>query len=139
QRLYQREIAMDRLFTNNHVHTLAGRTYPLLKVDIKLLGNIARQLQMLLLIVADRNVRRTVDKNIGSHQTWIGEQAERGVFTILAGLVLELRHAVHPADARDAVEHPGKFGVLWHRRLIEDNVLDRINARSNECRSNRAY
>jgi hypothetical protein len=63
----------------------------------------------------------------------IGEQAERGVLAVLAGLVLELGHAVHPADARDAVEDPGELGVLRHAALVEDDVLLRVDAGGDEA------
>ena len=67
---------------------------------------------MLLLILADRHVRRAVDQNVGGHQVRIGVEADRRVLAVLAGLLLELGHAVEPAEAGDAIEHPGEFGVL---------------------------
>ena len=102
------------------------------KIIIEFLGDVARQLQMLLLIVADRHMRRAIDQNVGGHQHRIVEQADRSVFAILAGLVLELRHAVQPADARHAVQHPGEFGVFRHLALVEDDVLLRIDAAGDE-------
>ncbi|MCY1236645.1 hypothetical protein D9M72_493110 [compost metagenome] len=129
---------MDRLFADNHIDTVAGAADMLHEVDIELLGNVARQLQVLLLVVTDRNVGGTIDENVGRHQARIGEQTERGVLAVLAGLVLELRHAAHPTDARDAIEDPGEFGVLGHGRLIEDDMFLRIDARSDEGCGDRA-
>jgi len=83
---------------------------------------------MLLLVVADRNVGCPVKQNVGCHERRIGEQAQRSIFAILAGLVLELRHAVHPADARHAVEDPCKLRVLRHAALVEDDMRLRIDA-----------
>ncbi len=87
---------------------------------------------MLLLIVPYRNVGGAVDENVSRHQARIGEQTEGRVLTVLAGLVLELRHAVHPADARDAVEYPCEFCVLQHLTLVEDDVLLRVDAARQE-------
>ena len=38
------------------------------KVVVELLGDVARQLQMLLLVVADRHMRGAVDEDVGRHQ-----------------------------------------------------------------------
>jgi hypothetical protein len=86
------------------------------EVVVELLGDVAGQLQVLFLVLADRHMGGAVEQDVGSHQARIGEQAERGVLAVLAGLVLELRHAVHPADAGDAVEDPGQLGVLHDAR-----------------------
>ena len=59
---------------------------------------------MLLLVLADRHMGGAIEQNVGGHQHRIVEQAHGGVLAILAGLVLELRHAVQPADAGDAIE-----------------------------------
>jgi hypothetical protein len=67
---------------------------------------------VLLLVFAHRHVRRLVGKNVGRLQHGIVEQADGDVLRILAlALVLELRHALDPAHARDAIEDPRKFGV----------------------------
>ena len=79
-----------------------------------------------------------VDENVRGHQARIGKQAQRGAFAVLAGLVLELRHAVHPADARHAVEDPGKLRMLRNGRLVEDDMLDRIDSRRDERGRDRA-
>src|SRR5690606_37504450 len=96
------------------------------------LGDVAGKFEMLFLIVANRYMRGAVDENVGRHQARIGKQAERGVLAVPARLVLELRHAVHPADAGDAIEDPGQFRMLWHRALIEDDMLHWVDARGNE-------
>ena len=76
---------------------------PRLRIDVaeivvELLRDVARQLEMLLLVVADRHVRGAVDQDVGRHQVRIGEQPDRGVLAVLAGLLLELGHAVEPAQ-----------------------------------------
>ncbi len=47
---------------------------------------------------------------------------------------LVLRHALQPADRRDAGQHPGELGVLRHRRLHHDRGLLRIDARGQKQR-----
>ncbi len=87
---------------------------------------------MLLLVVANRDMGAAVDENVGGHQARIGVETERGLLAVLAGLVLELRHAVHPTEARDAIEDPGELGMLRHGRLIENDMLFRIDAGRDE-------
>ena len=89
---------------------------------------------MLLLVLADRHMRRAIEQDVGGHQAGIGVEADGGVLAILAGLLLELRHAVEPAHAGDAIEHPGEFGVLGDLALVEDDMLLRIDAGRNEGR-----
>src|SRR5207253_9037205 len=68
----------------------------------------------------------------GRHQVGIDVQPDRGVLAVLARLLLELCHAVEPADACHAVEYPGEFGVLGDLALIEDDVALGIDAARNE-------
>ena len=82
---------------------------------------------MLLLILADRNVSGTVGQNVRCHQVGIDKQADGGVLAVLAGLILELRHAIEPADARNTVEYPCEFRVLRDLRLVEKNRAIRID------------
>ena len=90
------------------------------------------ELEMLLLVLADRHMRRAIDQDVGRHQARIGVKPDRGVLAVLAGLLLELGHAVEPAEAGDAVEHPGELGVLGDLALVEDDVLLRIDAAGDE-------
>src|SRR5262249_3253286 len=55
-------------------------------------------------------------------------EADRGVLAILAGLLLELGHAVEPAEAGDAVEDPGQLRMAGHLALVEDDVLAGVDA-----------
>ena len=81
------------------------------EVAVELLGDVARQFQVLLLVLADRNMRRLVGENVGRHQVRVGIEADRGVLLVLARLLLELRHPVEPAEPGDAVEDPGELGM----------------------------
>ena len=87
---------------------------------------------MLLLVLADRHMRRLVDQDVGRHQVRIGVEPDRGVLAVLAGLLLELGHAVEPAQAGDAVEHPGELGMLGDLALVEDDVPLGIDAGGDE-------
>ncbi len=129
---------MHRLVADRDVDAIAAAADVLHEVHVELHGDVARELQMLLLVVADRHMRGAVDEDVGRHQARIGVEAEGGLLAILAGLVLELRHAVHPAEAGDAIEDPGKFRMLRHRRLIEDDMLFRVDAGGDEGGGDRA-
>ena len=69
------------------------------EVVVELLRDVAAELEMLLLVLADRHVRRAIDQDVGRHQARIGVKPDRGVLAVLAGLLLELGHAVEPAHA----------------------------------------
>ncbi len=89
---------------------------------------------MLLLVFADRHMGGAIDQNVGRHQRRISVEADRGVLAVLAGLLLELRHAVEPAEPGDAIENPGKLGVLGDLALVEHDVFFRIDAAGDEGR-----
>ena len=98
------------------------------EIVVELLRDVARELEVLLLVVADRNVGRPIDENIGRHQDGIVVKPDRGVLPVLARLLLELDHAVEPAEAGDAIEDPGELGVFGHPALVEDDIGLRIDA-----------
>ena len=104
------------------------------EVVVEFLRDVARQFEVLLLVLADRHVGGAIDQNVGRHQRRIGVEADRGVLAVLAGLFLELRHAVEPAEPGDAIEDPGKLGVLGNLALVEHDVLLRIDAAGDERR-----
>src|SRR5712675_1176705 len=85
---------------------------------------------MLLLVFAHRHMGGMVGKDVRRHQIWIDIQPDGRILAILAGLVLELGHAVQPADARHAVEYPSELGMDSCLRLIEQNGTHRIDADS---------
>src|SRR5262249_12547440 len=83
---------------------------------------------MLLLVLAYRHMGRAINQDVGRHQIGIGEETDGCVLTVLAGLVLELRHAAKPTHACDAIEYPGKLRMLVDLALVEDDVSFRINS-----------
>ena len=93
---------------------------------------------MLLLVLADGHVGGVIEQNVGGHQVRVDVEPGRGVLPVLAGLLLELGHAVQPADAGDAIEDPGKLGVAGHLALVEHDVAGGIDARGDEGRGHLA-
>ena len=88
---------------------------------------------MLFLILANGNMRRPIGKNVSRHQGRIGEQPDRRILAVLAGLFLELCHSVQPAKPGHAVKYPGKLRMLRHARLVEQDRAPRRNAGGNQA------
>ena len=69
---------------------------------VEAFGDVARELEMLFLVGADRHVIRVVEQDIGRHQARVGEQAGVDVVGVLCGFILELRHAGELAELRSS-------------------------------------
>ena len=104
------------------------------EIVVELLRDVARQLQMLLLVVAHGHVGCLVEENVGRHQIGIDVEPDRGVLAVLARLFLELGHAVEPAQARHAVEDPGQLRMGRNLALVENDGTLGIDARGQERR-----
>ena len=61
-------------------------------------GDIARELEVLRLVSADRHVIRLIEQDVACHQGRVGEKAGIDVVRVLGRLVLELRHARELAE-----------------------------------------
>ncbi len=83
---------------------------------------------MLLLVLADRHMRRLIAEDVGGHQHRIGIEAEPGHVAVLARLFLELRHPVEPAERRQAAEQPAEFGMRADHALVEDDAAFGVDA-----------
>src|SRR5207248_5845837 len=59
-------------------------------------------------------------------------EPDRGVLAVLARLLLELGHAVQPAEARHAIEDRGELGMGRHLALVEDDMLAGVDAGGKE-------
>ena len=88
----------------------------------------ASELEMLLLVLTDRHMRRMVEQNVGRHQIGVDAEPDGRPLLVLAGLLLELRHPLEPAQPGDAIEDPGKLGMLADLALIEDDAALRVDA-----------
>ena len=104
------------------------------EVVVELLGDVARQLEMLLLVLADRNMGSAIEQNVGRHQHRIVVETYGCILAILARLFLELRHPVQPTDPRDAIEDPRQLRMPGNLALVEHDMLFRIDAAGDESR-----
>src|SRR5919204_20926 len=77
-----------------------------------------RSLEMLPLVVADRNSIGSIEQDVARHQDRIREQT-RGDEILLRSLLFELRHASKLAVARHSRQQPSRFGVRGHVTLHE--------------------
>jgi len=82
-------------------------------------GEVARQLEVLALVVTHGHAIGVVEQDVGRHQRGIGQQAGRHEVRAF-GLVLELGHATELAERCRALEDPGQLGVLVHVALDEE-------------------
>src|SRR2546421_171426 len=101
---------------------------------VEALGDVARQLEMLALVVADRHEVGLVEQDVAGHQDGIREEPGRDELLAL-GLLLELHHAAQLAVARHGRKEPRRFGVRGHVALTEDRRPLRVEpAREEQCR-----
>ena len=98
------------------------------------MGDVAGEFEMLFLVLANRDMGRAIGKNIGGHQARIGIKPNRGVLAVLAGFLLKLRHAIEPAEARHAIQHPGELRMLANLALVKHDMFFRIDAARDEGR-----
>ena len=94
---------------------------------VETLRYIARQLDVLSLVVADRHFVRAVQQNVARHQHRVVEQTG-GDAHHSGGLVFVLRHALKPADGGYAVEQPARLGVRGNVALDEQRALVRVDS-----------
>ena len=81
--------------------------------------NVASELHMLLLIIANRNFVRIVEKNITRHQYRVVEQTCPDRLLLLR-LVLVLRHLLQPTERGHTVQQPARLGVSADVTLDEE-------------------
>ena len=94
--------------------------------------DLARQLQVRGLVLADRDERRLVDDDVGRLQHRVREQAVVDVLGLVGLLLLVGRRALEPADRGDRREQPGELGVLRPVRLDEQRAALRVQAEGDE-------
>ena len=97
---------------------------------VKALGDIAAQLQVLLLVFTHRHLISLIQQDIRRHQRRIGEETAVDVLAVLGGLVLKLRHARHLAE-RVLVRHRVSgvlLGLCGYVVLVEAQPEDRCAA-----------
>ena len=113
-----------------------GRRHEARAVEVvELGGNVARQLDMLELVLANGHVSGPEEQNVGRLQHRIGEQAERRVGESTVGrLVLELVHARQLRHCHLAAEYPAELAVIGHLRLLVEYGALRVDAAREQSR-----
>ena len=100
---------------------------------VEALGDVPRELDVLPLVVADRNHVGLVQQDVACHQHGVREEPARDEIVPL-GLVLELRHPAELPEARHRAQQPGRLGVSGHAALGEDGRALGIEAGGEEHR-----
>ncbi len=103
------------------------------KREVEALRDVARELEVLALVVADRDEIGLVEQDVAGHQDRVREEAGGDELLPLA-LVLELRHAAELAVARHRREQPRGLGVRADVALREDGRALGIEAGGEEHR-----
>mmetsp|Transcript_13690 Transcript_13690/g.39635 ORF Transcript_13690/g.39635 Transcript_13690/m.39635 type:complete len:492 (-) Transcript_13690:32-1507(-) len=93
------------------------------------LCNVARQLQVLLLVLAHGYQVGLVQEDVCGHEHWIGEQSSAHLLSLLPALLLELDHTVEPANGRHAVQQPLELRMSRHMRLDKHSCPIWVDAR----------
>jgi hypothetical protein len=86
---------------------------------------VARQLEVLTLVVADRHPVGLVEEDVAGHQHGVREEPRRDELA-LVGLVLELRHPPELPVAGDRGEQPTRLGVRRDVALCEHRRSFRV-------------
>ena len=94
-------------------------------------GQLARQLEVLALVIAHGHQRGVVEEDVRRHQDRIGEQPDPDRL-LRPRLVLELRHPPQLAHGRGALEEPGQAWMLGDMALEEEGAPVRVETRGQE-------
>ena len=100
---------------------------------VEALGDVAGELEVLALVVADRHEIGLVEQDVARHQHRVREQPGRDEL-VPVGLLLELRHAAQLAVAGDSRQQPGRLGVGHDVALAEDGRALGVEAGREEHR-----
>jgi hypothetical protein len=98
----------------------------LAEAGVEALGDVARQLDVLALVLADGDLVRPVGEHVGGLQHGIEEQPGRHQVPLRAGLLFELGHPVQISERGHRREQPAELGVLVHIALAEEDAAARI-------------
>ena len=111
----------------------AGHRERLAEAGVEARRDVARQLDVLALVDADRDDVGLVQEDVAGHQHRVGE--ERGRDELLCvGLVLELRHPPQLTEARHGRQQPIRLGVGGDVALGEDRRALGVETRRDEER-----
>ena len=82
------------------------------EAGVEALGDVAHQLDVLALVVADRDLGGPVGEHVGGLEDRIEEEPRRDQLALLLGLLLELVHPVEVAPGGHRAEQPAELRVL---------------------------
>ena len=98
-----------------------GNDEDVAEARVEALGDVAHQLDVLALVVADRDLVGSVGEHVGRLEDGIEEKARGDELPLLLRLLLELVHAVEVAIGGDRRQQPAELGVLvtsdWRKRM----------------------
>ncbi len=100
----------------------SGNDQRLAEASVEALSDVAHQLDVLALVLADRHLVGPVGEHVGGLQHGIEEQPGGHQVALRAGLVLELGHPVQLAERGHARQQPAQLGVLVHVALAEEDA-----------------
>jgi hypothetical protein len=100
-----------------------GHDQRLAETRVEAASDLPHQLDVLALVIADGDLRRSVGEHVGGHQHRVEEERGRSQIALRSRLFLELVHAVEVAVGGDGGEHPGQLGVLGDVGLAEEDAL----------------
>ena len=97
-----------------HEHLAVGR--------VEAPRDLARELEVLALVLAHRHLVGLVEQDVGGLEHRIEEQARPNELLLTRRLVLELGHPLQVAVGRDRGEQPAELRVLVHVGLAEQDA-----------------
>jgi len=95
---------------------------------VEALGDVAHQLDVLALVLADRDLVGAVREHVGGLEHWVEEEPGGDQLALVAGLLPELVHAVELAVGRDGAQQPAQARCARARRTGEEDAALRIEA-----------
>jgi hypothetical protein len=104
----------------------SGTTRRLPEALVEPQREVAGDLEVLTLVLADGYLVGVVDEDVRGHEHRVGEQPNVPLLP-LGGLVLELRHPAGLAKGGETVHDPAEFGVLGEVALAEHRGPLRVN------------
>ena len=96
--------------------------------------DVAHQLQVLALVLADGHLVRAVGEHVGGLQHGIEEHPRAHQLALGVRLVAELVHPLQAAELGERAQQPAQLGVLVHVALAEEDAALGVEARGEQQR-----
>mmetsp|Transcript_17257 Transcript_17257/g.53057 ORF Transcript_17257/g.53057 Transcript_17257/m.53057 type:complete len:397 (+) Transcript_17257:2011-3201(+) len=91
--------------------------------------DVARQLEVLALVLAHGHQARLVQEDVRGHEDRVVEEADSHIFALLRLFLFILDHALEPVERRHAVQEPAELRMRRDVALDEDGALRGVDAR----------